>query len=445
MSLSIPSLANPLVQLQALLLLAIALGGGGAGYGMFNLVIQLAALAVVAANGPLVWKWFADSPRFLVGLVIATVAFPLLQIVPVPPDVWQSLPGRELVRESFDLVSLSPERWFPVSMDSSRTLVAFFGTIVPATIIVIGSALPYDQKRTLAWTVVAGALIVVVLGSLQLASANTLGLLYPESLKPDVLYATFSNRNSTGAFFVLTLALIAALPLPKGTGWRIAIASGAIILAIGVILTQSRSSMVLLLLVAAFASVRLAYSQWQVRYGSTPAQKPTILVGAILAILCFGAVAISAGTGGRAEASFDRFNRMDTDRPEMWEDGIYAAGVYWPVGTGMGTFDDVFQVHESLEYVSARRAGRAHNDFIEIAIEGGLAAVIILLGWLGWCAFAALRPADRETRWDRLGAGVGIACLALQSTLDYPLRNQTLLAVGAVFIVLLFHPRSKKA
>ena len=120
----------------------------------------------------------------------------------------------------------------------------------------------------------------------------------------------------------------------------------------------------------------------------------------------------------------------------MWEDAAFAAREYWPVGSGMGTFDEVFQLHESLEYISPRRAGRAHSDVLEVVIEGGIFSALLVLGWLAWCAAAVFR-APPFWRWTALGAGTGVLTLLLQSLLDYPLRSQTLLCMAAVLVVLL--------
>lgn len=103
----------------------------------------------------------------------------------------------------------------------------------------------------------------------------------------------------------------------------------------------------------------------------------------------------------------------------------------------MGTFDEVFQLDESLENLSVRRAGRAHNDYLEIAIEGGFAEIALLLGWLFWIAAATWRAAPTQRRWQALSATGMLTAVALQSLFDYPLRNQTMLVTIALAVVLL--------
>jgi hypothetical protein len=47
--------------------------------------------------------------------------------------------------------------------------------------------------------------------------------------------------------------------------------------------------------------------------------------------------------------------------------------------------------------------------------------------------------------WSGVGAGMAVGAIALQSLLDYPLRNQTLLCVAGVLVVLLVIRRERSA
>lgn len=439
-------LRTPLVQLQILLVLAVLLGGGGVAYGMRNLVIQLAAIAILAAHPALVWRFVREAPRMLLVLVLLSMALPLLQIVPLPPHLWQSLPGRELVIESRAIAGLDKSAWVPASVDSARSLVAFCGTLAPAAIIVIGSTLSRDAKARLGWTLVVAALGALALGVAQVSTGNTFGVLYPSRVEADVIYASFANRNSTGLFFVLAMILAMSLPLKQPRNWLLPLAIACALLALGTILTQSRSSMVVLAIAFALVALRAAFAFLQMRQGGERVRtNPALIMAAGFGVLVVIAGVLSLTMGGRASDSLSRFSTLEVDRLEMWDDGAYATQTYWPVGSGMGTFDEVFQVHESLEYVSPRRAGRMHNDHLEVALEAGLAGVLLIAGWLIWIAQASLRGQSQTGRWLRLGAGVGLAGIALQSVLDYPLRNQTLLCVAALLVVLLVQTRGQRA
>ncbi|MGB3797802.1 MAG: hypothetical protein WA957_16045, partial [Alteraurantiacibacter sp.] len=109
-------IALPVTHLQILLLAAIMFGGGGVAYGMRNLAIQLIALAILAFHSRLVLLFLKEAPRPLLLLVGATMALPLLQAIALPPDLWQSLPGREPAAESFAIAGLGADKWFSFSI-----------------------------------------------------------------------------------------------------------------------------------------------------------------------------------------------------------------------------------------------------------------------------------------------------------------------------------------
>jgi O-antigen ligase len=134
--------------------------------------------------------------------------------------------------------------------------------------------------------------------------------------------------------------------------------------------------------------------------------------------------------------SLSRFDDTDGMRAEMREDARFVAARYWPVGAGMGNFDEVFQVDESLEYVSPRRAGRAHMDYLELAIEAGVAGALLAAGWLGWALMGGWRSLRRRGAWPARAATLGVFSIAAQSLLAFPLRSQAMLCVAALAIVL---------
>ena len=435
---------SPVGQVQMLLALAIALGGGGVGYGLRNLAVQLAALLLLVLQRELVWHFVREAPRVLVTLVLLTLALPLLQLVPMPAAMWQQLPGREPVISAFAIAGIPADSWFPISLDRGRTLTAFLGLIAPAAIIAVGANLGREDKAAIARFAGLAALAALMIGIFQLSTANTAALLFPITPKPDVMYATFANRNSTAALFALALLLLAGAPWWKNRAALLIATVGGALLALGAVLTQSRSGMVLLLVALGFAGLRAAMAAVARRKGGDGAPRPVWIAALLVAVLVTAAALASATLGGRAADSIDRFGDTETDRPEIWEDAVFAAREYWPVGSGMGTFDEVFQLHESLEYITLRRAGRAHSDWVEIVIEAGAFGIALVLGWLLWCGWAALR-APAHWRWTALAAGTGVLALAMQSLLDYPLRSQTLLCIAAVLVVLLAQRRSQKA
>ena len=432
------SLRRPLFQLQLLLTLALLLGGGGYVYGVRHLIIQLLALVLLGLNARDIWRFCRNAPLGLRSLVAASLALPLIQLVPLPPSVWHSLPGRDLAQQSLALAGYPSNIWMPLSLDRLRTLVAFCATIAPATIVVLGWTLSGEDRRNLALTLVVLAGALLLLGAVQLSSGNTLLITQSIQPSPDILYTTFSNRNSTAAFFVCAAAIAIGLPFTGPKVRTIGLAVAAALFLLAVVLTQSRTGMVLTLTVVLLAALRaLWWWQGHRAQGVAGFSRPVLacFIGIPLALaLALGA---SLVTGGRMAETAGRFEVIEADRFERWDDSTYVIDRYWPVGAGMGVFDDVFQVDESLEYLSPQKAGRAHNDYLEILIESGIAGPLLLLAWLAWCTAALIRADGPEQRWMRAGAFTALACLALQSVFDYPIRSQALFAVAAICVVLL--------
>lgn len=158
----------------------------------------------------------------------------------------------------------------------------------------------------------------------------------------------------------------------------------------------------------------------------------------MLALGCAAIAATVVFAPGRMAETLERFEGASDDpRKYIWEDATYAAARYWPLGAGMGTFDDVFQVDEALENIGTRRAGRVHNDFIEVTIEAGLAGIVLVAAWFALIAVLCWQARRSSDRWVAWAAASFLLAIGLQSITDYPLRNQTMLATAAMALVLL--------
>lgn len=429
---------NPGVIVLVLLAVACLFGGGGAAYGISNLAVQIVAFAALSLNGNAVWQFMRQGPRSLVVLVACTLLLPLIQLLPLPPDIWHDLPGRKLITDA--LGASADDTWRPLTVNTARTFVAFTGLIAPITVIIFGWRSSHDALQRVVAATVGIGFVSVVLGTFQVFGQNKFGLLYPETEMPGVLFGLFANRNSTAVFLVSCLLLLGALPPYRLLSPRwLAKLVAAVMLVTGVILTQSRTGLVLLSLPLGFLLLQ-SFGKWRERDSRTGsnnmALKATI---AAVAIAVIGAGAIATLPGSRLEIVLARFEKSGEQRPAIWEDARFAAERYWPAGAGMGTFDEVFQIDESLENISPRRAGRAHNDYIELAIEAGPFGLLIALAWAIWTLCSVWRSLSLPgpNRWPALACAGVLLAVALQSLLDYPLRNQTMLCLTALAVVIL--------
>jgi len=428
-----------------LLLVAFAVGGGGSRFALANLAVQLTALAVLAFHRGAFLRFWQEASLGLRCAIIAACALPLAQTIPLPETVWASLPGRDLVARALAMTGESG--WMTFSVDPRRTLLALSALVTPLAALIAGWAVPRRRLTELGWLVVTLGLVTTAIGAVQLSSPRTDASLFSNHDNGSVLLGTFANRNSTGLLLGFALGLAALLPLPRvqpgsHIGLQIARAAVCAILLLAIVLTKSRTALVLATIPVGLGGLRELW--WVLRErpaqtGRPPASamRMAMIIAGTIALGTVGTGALVVAAPGRIGETLERFQAKDDPRRFIWDDATYSVSRYWPAGAGVGTFDEVFQVDESLENLTRRRAGRAHNDYIELAIEAGIAGLTLaaswalLIGWLSWCARRS------SLRWAAWSGSAFLLAIALQSITDYPLRNQTILAFAGFALALL--------
>ena len=347
-----------------------------------------------------------------------------LQLVPLPPALWQGLPGREAAAEGLRLAGA--EGWHPLSLAPHRTLASLLALGPPLLALALASASTPQVRGRLVWAVVITTLVSVLVGALQLAQGGTGPFdFYATRDAAGVLHGFQANRN-TQALVLLTGLLALAWGWARRRGPLLAYVAAATLLVLGVILTGSRSGIALALVAAAWclAIVRPARAL-------RPSRRGVLAIAAAVAAACLALWLLrEVPVVARVIA---RFALIGEFRPELWRDTWFAVRQYWPAGSGVGTFIPAFLPAERLEVVDATLPHRAHNELLELALEGGLP---LLLAWLGATAIVVaalwlrLRAGDVAARF----AGGVLALGALHSLVDYPFRSvamATLIATAA--------------
>ena len=105
-------------------------------------------------------------------------------------------------------------------------------------------------------------------------------------------------------------------------------------------------------------------------------------------------------------------------RVEFWSKTLRATQDEALAGTGIGTFQQVYRRYENPGAVDQWYANHAHNDYLEIALEGGLPAIILLALFFAWWLRqgreAWLTPAGTP---EQKAAAVASAAILLHSSL----------------------------
>jgi len=419
-----------------LLALALLLGGGGSPNPMAELWLQ--TLATFAA---LAWIWWARrgsapiaaDPAFWL-LAAIPVLLPLLQLVPLPPALWSGLPGRAVTVDALGLIGHA-ESWRPLTLSPPETLAALLSLGPPLAVMLMAAALDPSGRRWLIAVVVALALASALVGAIQLAGGSAAPRFYSQTHMTGIT-GFQANRNAEADVLLIGLAGLGVLAgswrAAKGRVWWFA--GLAALLGLAVIFTGSRTGIALL--PAAMAAACLAWCSGPF----APRLRPmAAAAGAGALLLALAALLVwSPALGWVAE----RFGRERDARAELWADGWFATGQYWPLGSGMGTFEQSILAAERLEFVDASTPHRAHNDFLELALEAGipgLAGLLLAALLLAMLALKAWRrrPGERAQTVFAIGS---LALLGLHSLVDYPLRSMSLACLAALAAGLLAAP-----
>ena len=139
-----------------------------------------------------------------------------------------------------------------------------------------------------------------------------------------------------------------------------------------------------------------------------------------------------------------RFHTATEIRPEIWQDTRFAIANYFPWGSGMGTFVPTFMAGERLEIVSATYSNRAHNDYLELLLEAGLAGSLIfsvITVLVLSSAFKGFSRSGPRIRGQVFCAISVLSIIAVHSIVDYPLRSMSLGGIAAVFAAFLLNPQ----
>lgn len=407
-------------QLPALMVLAaLTLGGSSSGGILANAALQLFSVAVLVVI--LLLRPLLAVPRGLTILALAICVLPALQLIPLPEAIWSLLPGRGEVAAGFDLVGIA-RPWLPISLDQDATLAVLVNLLPPlAGLVVFAQA----SARGLHWALsclVACALGSILLGLAQQAAGEGTALQPYAITNPGHATGLFANRNHLGTLLIVAMPCAVLLLRKAGSRW---FGAGLVVLLLaGAVLTGSRAAVVLGVLSA------LASLLW---VGGIPAHRQLAIPGLVLGLaLC--------AIGGRwllTDEAMSPPGGADEHRPVIIATTLKAAGDYFPVGSGGGSFLRVYQHYEDPAKADPEYRNHAHSDYAEIALEYGALGCLLILGVLSWLArrvLEACRPGE-----PRLEARTGVMMLALMlahSAVDYPLRTAALAVMAALAAVL---------
>lgn len=414
-----------------LLVFSFALGGASRDHTLRLALIELAAIPLlVMAAGRLIKDGAWRQHRFMLGLLAALVAIPLVQLIPLPAAVWTGLPGRDQLVLALEITGLAPG-WSPMTLTPDKTWASALALVPPAAMLLAVLSLTHIQRQRLVQLCIAAAIASILLGAAQLASGGDSLYLWSWT-DAGAVTGFFANRNHLASLLLITLPFaitFGAATLRRRDQrttalWIGGLFAGLVVVALAAI--RSRAGITLF----APAMVFSLLAAWIAAGRGRPGPGLLVLVGGVGAALT--AVAVLALPP--ILARFDTENQFE-GRSDRWPLVAETAQTYLPLGSGIGSFDAVYRSVEPLDELDSTFFNQAHNDYLETWLETGWLGIGLILGFFVWYArrtwTAWKAPPSREGDLQR-AASIGIGVLLLHSAGDYPLRTVTLSVILAL-------------
>ncbi|RYF15161.1 MAG: O-antigen ligase domain-containing protein [Oxalobacteraceae bacterium] len=338
------------------------------------------------------------------------------------------------------MLTNQPQPWRPLSIVPGMTWNAASSLVVPLAVFVLMAGLSDRERRWL-----PGILLVVItasmlLGLLQFSGAGFENPLINDS--PGLVSGMFANRNHLALFLALgcLIAPVWAFPVDGRAGLRPLVALGLTALFVLTILaTGSRTGMALGILTLIVGPLSVQREIRRMLHGRARWILPAIVVALLVAV---GGLILLSLVAGRA-ASIDRVFSVDAGQdmrrlglPTVWD----MVREYFPWGTGIGGFDNLFRMHEPFDLLKLSYFNHAHDDFLEIALDAGLPGLALLLAVIVWGVVAAIRAWRSPSGCSQAKlASLMLLVICIASVVDYPARTPMIMAMIVISGIWLSH------
>lgn len=451
---------------RALCLLLVAtfmLGGGARGDIQSLFILRPIAIGLLFYGLSRIERRHIAANRAVLALAIAMLMLLGAHLVPLPPSVWSALPGRDLVVE-IDRAAGLGQLWRPLSLAPDATFNALYAALVPCAALVLGVQLDARERRFLLWPVLILGGLSALLGVAQIAGPSDSALYFYQVTNDGAAVGLFANRNHQAMLLATLLPVLAVWAASDRSGGTragrdasrfrsfLALLAGAALVLL-ILVTGSRAGLVLAVISLAALPVVHPGLLATFREPAGPqahggGHRWLALATGLALIAMLAGLAIWRGRGLAVERLLDSAQGGDL-RFLILPSLLALIRFYLPLGSGLGSFERVFQMHEPDALLRPDYANHAHNDWLEVALTGGIPALLILVAAC-WAFFSGARRLfgtglrnTAELRLARLGMTT-VLLAAIGSLGDYPLRVPSLACFFVVSVIWMSCPLAKK-
>jgi O-antigen ligase len=425
-------------------------------WGYWPLAVASAALGLWGIFETHAWN---DPRARHLAIALGSIAAAIfLQIVPIRHELLGTLsPAVERFMSEFQL-GYQTSGAHPLSLDPPATATAL-GLFTCFALLLIGlmRTIRYVNLDSLLNQLMGLGVLLAILGVVQKSLIDPVDPLLYGFWKPEFggnPFGPFINRNHFAGWMVMALPLVLGYSCAlvyqsrrPGTqdwqGWMrwmttvegsrfLLVAFVVVALGMALALTGSRSG------ISSFAVATAVFGVFVLTRRA--ARRARVLAAIYLSVLLVSAVAWAG-----VDRAVDRFGRASSDaggRLTAWSDTLAIIRDFPVAGTGLGTYEQAMLLYQT----SGRDVmyAEAHNDYLQLAAEGGLLVVIPVIVAVGVVVVIVRRRLtsgddDPLTYWTRVGAVAGIAGIAAQSVVEFSLQMPGNRVLFVVLLALAMH------
>jgi O-antigen ligase len=383
------------------------------------------ALATFAASAAgLVCLWCLD------GLTLRSVQInrnalqlPLLGLIGL--GLFQLLPLRSSLDDAG--VGLSLTRALTLDRYATQLVLVQLGALfIYFAAVLIFTDSP-RRLRTLTRTIIIFGFVLAMFGLTQSLTSDGTRVYWFRQLTQSTAFGPFINRHHFAGYMELTMALPLGLLFSGSleTHKRPLYAFAALLMAVSLILTNSRGGMISLVAEVLFVIV--------VAGPGLGAARPTLMRGLLLrgaaalsfaVILLVGAVAV--GGPGVFNRLLGTVNAADptTGRAHFWSVTLDVIKQHPLIGSGLGSFGVIYTRYDSRN--GLYRLEQAHNDYLQVLADAGIIGGLLGLAFLIILfkkGFARRGTDDKFRRGVATGALAGCFAVLVHSAFDFTLHT----------------------
>jgi len=415
------------------------------------LLLELAAIALLLALA--LGHRRPALPRSLTVALAVLLGYPLLQLLPLPDALWRVLSGHAAygaVAERFGAPG-SDYAWRAISVVPQATEYGWLALLPPLACLAGALALAPAQVVRLLFAMAVLTGLEGVLGLLQVGAGGDAIFYMRSTPAVGIATGTFVNSDHFAAMLAMMLPVIVGLLVfdirrrrhegrrhlvsdANLLSQRVLLFAAAVLVLLGLLFTFSRGGI-------ATALVGLALSSLLLVRARAGGRNTTLIIGALIAVGI--ALAVLIGLAPILEKFAPGVLRLSSgERFRLYAATLRAAVDFLPFGSGLSTFASVFPRYQGE--VFGGYIDYAHNDWLQLFMELGLAApliVVLLLVTYVLRTRELLRRADgRSFTLLQIAAGIGLVPPILHGMFDFPLHMPANAMWFATLAGVMLHP-----